>query len=82
MWPLLQSLCYLKQVCIFLSSYYSSNLFCLDIQLNPALLGLGLTYTINLAGMFQYCVRQSTEVENIVSSFDSVILYYSLTICV
>ena len=38
-----------------------------DVQLDPALLGLGLTYTISLAGMFQYCVRQSTEVENIVS---------------
>ena len=39
----------------------------IDTDLDPALLGLGLTYTINLTGMFQYCVRQSTEVENIVS---------------
>jgi hypothetical protein len=41
--------------------------FAADFNLDPALLGLGLTYTISLAGMFQFCVRQSTEVENVVS---------------
>ena len=35
-------------------------------ELNAGLVGLGLTYTVSLAGMFQYCVRQSAEVENIV----------------
>lgn len=34
---------------------------------DPALIGLALTYTISLTGMFQYTVRQSAEVENIVS---------------
>lgn len=38
-----------------------------DTPLNPTLLGLGLTYTFTLTGMFQYCVKQGTEVENIVS---------------
>ena len=35
--------------------------------LNAGLVGLGLTYTVSLAGMFQYCVRLSAEVENVVS---------------
>ena len=35
--------------------------------LNPALVGLSLTYIISLAGMLQYVVRQSAEVESIVS---------------
>ena len=36
-------------------------------SLNVGLVGLGLTYTVSLAGMFQYCVRLSAEVENVVS---------------
>ena len=35
--------------------------------LNTALVGLSLTYIISLAGMLQYVVRQSAEVESIVS---------------
>ena len=36
-------------------------------DLNAGLVGLGLTYAVSLAGMFQYCVRLSAEVENVVS---------------
>lgn len=32
-----------------------------------SLIGLSLTYTISLTGMFQYVIRQSAEVENLVS---------------
>ena len=39
-----------------------------SLGLNAGLVGLGLTYTISLAGMFQYCVRLSAEVENVVST--------------
>lgn len=39
----------------------------IDSDLDPALLSLGLTYTISLAATFQYCIAQSAEVENIVS---------------
>ena len=35
--------------------------------LDAGIIGLGLAYTIALAGILQYCVRQSAEVENIVS---------------
>ena len=35
--------------------------------LDAGVVGLGLAYTISLAGILQFCVRQSAEVENIVS---------------
>ncbi len=38
------------------------------VALNAGLVGLGLTYTLSLAGMFQYCVRLSAAVENVVSN--------------
>ena len=39
----------------------------LSTTLSTGLLGLGLTYTVSLAGMFQYCVMLGTQVENMVS---------------
>ena len=39
----------------------------LSSSLNAGLVGLSLAYTMSLADMFQYCVRVSTEVENLVS---------------
>jgi len=38
--------------------------FRVDAELNPSLLGLGLTYIVTLANMFQFCVRQSAELES------------------
>ena len=38
------------------------------LGLDPSLVGLSLAYTITLIGMFQYCVRVSAEVENLVRS--------------
>ena len=35
--------------------------------LNGGVVGLALAYAISLNGEFQYCVRQSAEVENLVS---------------
>ena len=37
------------------------------LGVNPVLVGLSLLYTKRLTGMFQYCVRQTAEVENQVS---------------
>lgn len=34
---------------------------------DQGLLGLSITYTISLTGMFQYVIRQSAEVEHLVS---------------
>ena len=36
---------------------------------DAALVGLALTYITSLIGMLQYVVRQSAEVENVVSTF-------------
>ena len=33
-------------------------------ELSPSLVGLALTYTLQLGGMFQWAVRQTAEVEN------------------
>ena len=38
--------------------------------LDAALVGLALTYITSLIGMLQYVVRQSAEVENVVSTFN------------
>ena len=35
--------------------------------LNAGLIGLSLTYAVTLMGAFQYCIRQSAEVESLVS---------------
>ena len=40
---------------------------------DPALIGLALTYTISVTSVFQFVVRQSTEVENIVSCMCAVV---------
>ena len=36
--------------------------------LNAGLVGLALTYAVSLNGIFQVCVRQSAEVESLVST--------------
>ena len=42
-------------------------LFCSVISgLDPALLGLALTYAVTLSDLLQYTARQSAEVENLV----------------
>ena len=46
----------------------SLSVLSFSVALNAGLVGLSLTYTISLAGMFQYCVRLSAEVENVVST--------------
>ena len=51
---------------LFLAAVAFSSLP-LASSLNAGLVGLGLTYAVSLAGMFQYCVRLSAEVENVVS---------------
>ncbi len=43
--------------------------------LNPELVGLTLVYVVSLAGQFQYCIRQSAEMENIVRSATPLVLY-------
>ena len=50
---------YIHKVLVFL--------FCSVISgLDPALLGLALTYAVTLGDLLQYTARQSAEVENLV----------------
>ena len=37
-------------------------------DVDPGLIGLGLTYVVGLASIFQWCIQQSAEVENLVSN--------------
>ena len=46
--------------------------------LDPALLGLALTYAVTLSGLLQYTVRQSAEVENLVSDIVVSSLFFFL----
>ena len=50
--------------------------------LNAGLVGLSLTYTISLAGIVQFCVRQSAEVENNVSQMSHYIIILILHLSV
>ena len=56
--------------------------FSVLLGLDPGLVGLSLAYTITLTGMFQYCVRISAEVENLVSDLfidcDNYIITWSM----
>ena len=51
----------------YLASILSDGLFILD--LDPGLVGLSLTSSIALTRLFQYCVRISAEVENLVNIY-------------
>lgn len=49
----------------------------LDVsEMEPGAVGLALSYAITLTGMFQWGVRQSAEIENMVRTFTSTILRY------
>eukprot|EP00056_Hartaetosiga_gracilis_P012145 m.191399 g.191399 ORF g.191399 m.191399 type:complete len:1327 (+) comp13645_c0_seq4:107-4087(+) len=47
-------------------------------HLNPGFVGLSLAYVLRLSGMFQWCVRQSAEVENFMTSVERAIEYSKL----
>ena len=49
-------------------------------ELNAALVGLALTYMSSLIGLLQYTVRQSAEVENVVSGLTIYYVHGSLTL--
>lgn len=52
-------------VCLCMRCCYSSDL--ISSEFDPTLLGLALVYSLVLNNVLQYVIRQSAEVENIVS---------------
>ncbi|XP_071838678.1 ATP-binding cassette sub-family C member 4-like isoform X3 [Apostichopus japonicus] len=61
-------------VFVAMVSVFSADLF----DLNPGEVGLSLTYAISLLTIFQWGVRQSTEIENWMTSTERVIEYSEL----
>eukprot|EP00911_Craspedida_sp_UC1_P000184 UC1_evm1s144 len=47
-------------------------------QLDPGLIGLSLMYSIQLTAGFQWCVRQSAELENLLTSLERLLEYCDL----
>ena len=50
------------------------------VQIDPATLGLALSYLLQLAGLFQWAVRQSAETENFFVSVERIVQYTELTL--
>ena len=48
------------------------------LDLNPALVGMSIAITVELAGAFQYMVRQMIEIENAMTSVQRIREYTSL----
>jgi ATP-binding cassette subfamily C (CFTR/MRP) protein 4 len=47
-------------------------------QIDPAILGLSISMLLQLAGMFQWCIRQSAEVVNLMVSVERVLAFRNL----
>ncbi|CAH3114175.1 unnamed protein product [Pocillopora meandrina] len=65
---------------VFIASAAFSPLFLAEggIRMSAGIVGLTLTYAKMLTGGFQWCVRQSAEVENLMTSVERVIEYSKL----
>lgn len=46
--------------------------------LNPAMVGLALSYVMHLIGLVQWCTKQLAEVENMMTSVERIIVYSNL----
>ncbi|KAI8806039.1 P-loop containing nucleoside triphosphate hydrolase protein [Cladochytrium replicatum] len=49
-----------------------------SLGLGPGVVGLLLSYTLQLIGLLQWCVRQSAEVENLMTSVERILEYTRL----
>ena len=47
-------------------------------QIDPSILGLSISMLLQLAGMFQWCIRQSAEVVNLMVSVERVLAFKNL----
>nr|CAI9712223.1 unnamed protein product [Rangifer tarandus platyrhynchus] len=69
---------YLDVICAIFVTIVAFGALILADALNPAEVGLVLSLTPTLMGMFQWCVRQSAEVENVMISVERGIEYTDL----
>jgi len=65
---LLMAACYLAVICRHHTSF----------NIEPAILGLAITFLIQLAGLFQWTVRQSAEAENMLISVERILEFAAL----
>ncbi|XP_016524098.1 multidrug resistance-associated protein 4 isoform X4 [Poecilia formosa] len=63
--------------CIFVTMTAFGCLYFRD-GLEPGAVGLALSYAVTLTGMFQWGVRQSAEIENLMTSVERVVEYAEL----
>ncbi|XP_055398820.1 ATP-binding cassette sub-family C member 4-like isoform X2 [Bubalus kerabau] len=69
---------YLDVICAVFATVVAFGALILVESLNPGQVGLVLSLTLTLTGMFQWCVRQSAEVENMMISVERGIKYTDL----
>ncbi|XP_008326492.1 multidrug resistance-associated protein 4 isoform X3 [Cynoglossus semilaevis] len=68
----------LDGICSIFVSITAFGCLFLRNDLDPGSVGLALTYAVTLTGMFQWGVRQSAEVENMMTSVERVVEYAEL----
>uniref|UniRef100_A0A3Q0SPS2 ATP-binding cassette, sub-family C (CFTR/MRP), member 4 n=1 Tax=Amphilophus citrinellus TaxID=61819 RepID=A0A3Q0SPS2_AMPCI len=68
----------LDGVCSIFVTITTFGCLLLRDQLDAGAVGLALTYSVTLMGMFQWGVRQSAEVENMMTSVERVVEYTEL----
>ncbi|XP_065757880.1 ATP-binding cassette sub-family C member 4-like [Muntiacus reevesi] len=69
---------YLDVICAIFVTIVAFAALILADTLNPGEVGLILSLIVTLTGMFQWCIRQSTEVENMMISVERGIEYTDL----
>ncbi|XP_060989225.1 ATP-binding cassette sub-family C member 4-like isoform X4 [Dama dama] len=69
---------YLDVICAIFVTVVAFGTLILAGTLTPGQVGLVLSLTVTLTGMFQWCVRQSAEVENVMISVERGIEYTDL----
>uniref|UniRef100_A0A3B3HI51 Cystic fibrosis transmembrane conductance regulator n=1 Tax=Oryzias latipes TaxID=8090 RepID=A0A3B3HI51_ORYLA len=68
----------LDGICAIFITITTFGILLLRNQLEAGSVGLALTYAVTLMGMFQWGVRQSAEVENMMTSVERVVEYTDL----
>ncbi|KAK5891406.1 hypothetical protein CgunFtcFv8_018661 [Champsocephalus gunnari] len=69
---------YLDSICSVFITFVTFGCILLRDGLNAGEVGLVLTYAVTLVGSFQWMVRQSAEVENMMTSVERVVEYTEL----